>query len=71
MRKPLPDQTLYQPLFSPWLNGDGEFAGLLAELTPYTLVSPDKVWMLIRWPAKLCCYPVVSRNAAFTWAARR
>jgi O-methyltransferase len=46
MRKPLPDAALYQPLFSPWLAGDGEFATLLAELTPFTVVSPDRVWML-------------------------
>lgn len=46
MRKPLPDQALYQPLFSPWLSSEGEFAALLAELTPYTVVSPDRVWML-------------------------
>lgn len=46
MRKPLPDQALYQPLFSPWLNSKGEFAAWLAELRPYTVVSPDRIWML-------------------------
>ena len=40
MRKELPDQALYQPLFSPWL-GEGEFGSIKSMVAPYSLVSPD------------------------------
>ena len=45
MRKELPDQALYQPLFSPW-HGEGEFGSIKSMVAPYSLVSPDRVWIL-------------------------
>ncbi len=45
MRKELPDKALYQPLFSPWLGG-GEFGSIISMVSPYSLVSPDRVWIL-------------------------
>ena len=42
----LKDKALYQPLFSQWLYHHGNFAKIMAEITPFTLVSPDRVYML-------------------------
>jgi O-methyltransferase len=48
-RKPgrlsIPDAEFYRPLFSPW-NGYGEFAEFLQLAKPYTLVSPDRLYLL-------------------------
>lgn len=55
MRKSLRDQVLYQPLFSPWLDQSGKFANLMADIKPYTVVSPDRVWILYSL-ARQACY---------------
>ena len=44
-RRNLPDASFYAPLFSPWL-GFGQFGQLLGKITPHTLVSPDRIWIL-------------------------
>ena len=44
-RLSIPDAEFYQPLFSPW-NGYGEFAEYLKVARPYTLVSPDRLYIL-------------------------
>jgi O-methyltransferase len=41
----IPDAEFYTPLFSPW-NGYGEFAEYLKLAKPYTLVSPDRLYVL-------------------------
>jgi len=41
----IPDSEFYTPLFSPW-NGYGEFAEYLKLAAPYTLVSPDRLYVL-------------------------
>jgi O-methyltransferase len=41
----LPDGEFYAPLFSPWL-GYGRFADYHRLAAPYTLVSPDRCWVL-------------------------
>lgn len=46
MRKPLPDQNLYQPLFSPWLEQSGDFSALVARIEPFSVVSRDRIWVL-------------------------
>jgi len=43
--KTLPDRHLYQPLFSPWL-GLGGFDRVMRRLSPYSLVSADRMWVL-------------------------
>ena len=40
----IPDQELYQPLFSPW--NSALFSGRIAECAQWTLVSPDRLWVL-------------------------
>lgn len=45
-RDALPDRSLYQPQFSPWLGDGGEWGAVMAAAKPYTLVSPDRVWIL-------------------------
>ena len=42
---PIPDGEFYQPLFSPW-SGFGDFANYRALAEPYTLVSPDRLYVL-------------------------
>lgn len=49
----IPDAEFYTPLFSPW-NGYGEFAEYLQLAKPFTLVSPDRLYILCS----------VARNAA-------
>jgi len=44
-RRSLPDKELYQPLFSPWLGLPG-FKERMDEIRPYTLVSPERCWVL-------------------------
>lgn len=39
-----PDAEFYAPLFSPWLMP--EFRALMERVTPLTLVSPERCWML-------------------------
>jgi O-methyltransferase len=50
IRKPahsaIPDVGFYTPLFSPW-NGFGEFAEYSKLAKPYTLVSPDRLYVLL------------------------
>ena len=41
----IPDDEFYAPLFSPW-RGYGEFAEYLKLAEPYTLVSPDRLYVL-------------------------
>lgn len=41
----IPDQHLYQPVFSPWLGG-GEFGRFYALAAPKTLVSADRCYVL-------------------------
>lgn len=41
---PPPDEELYNPLFSPWLGK--EFGDLVAPFQEWTLVSPDRLWVL-------------------------
>ncbi len=41
----IPDPEFYAPLFSPW-NGYGDFARYLELAKPYTLVSPDRLYVL-------------------------
>jgi O-methyltransferase len=43
--KEIPDGEFYTPRFSPW-NGYGPFAGYYRLAAPYTLVSPDRCWVL-------------------------
>ncbi|MFO1499629.1 MAG: TylF/MycF/NovP-related O-methyltransferase [Verrucomicrobiota bacterium] len=42
---PIPDLSFYRPFFSPWL-GYGAFAGLYKEAAPFTLVPPERCWVL-------------------------
>lgn len=42
----VPDIDLYRPLFSPW-EGLPEFRRHFDRIRPYTLVSPDRCWMLL------------------------
>lgn len=42
----IPDKEFYAPLFSPWL-GYGEFAKYYEIAQPYTLVSPDRIHVLL------------------------
>jgi O-methyltransferase len=42
---PIPDGAFYTPLFSPW-NGFGEFAKYRSLAEPYTVVSPDRLYVL-------------------------
>jgi O-methyltransferase len=44
-RHNLKDKHLYQPMFSPWF-GLEPFTTLYKSITPYTLVSPDRAWIL-------------------------
>ena len=41
----LPDGEFYRPRFSPW-EGFGEFREVMAAVSPHSLVSPDRVWIL-------------------------
>ena len=41
----IPDAGFYRPLFSPWY-GYGEFAEYLKLAEPYTLVSPERLYVL-------------------------
>jgi O-methyltransferase len=43
--KEIPDKNFYSPLFSPWL-GYGGFAHLYQLAQPYTLVSPDRCYVI-------------------------
>jgi O-methyltransferase len=43
-RANLPDADLYDPVFAPWRSP--EFSRLYAGILPYTLVSPDRCWIL-------------------------
>ena len=40
-----PDGEFYRPLFSPWL-GYGAFSEVMAQVSPHSLVSPDRLWVL-------------------------
>lgn len=42
----IPDAAFYTPLFSPW-NGYGEFAEYLELANPYSLVSRDRLFVLL------------------------
>lgn len=42
----IPERELYVPLFSPWLAQSGEFGELLRRARPFSLVSPDRLWIL-------------------------
>jgi O-methyltransferase len=44
-RNGIPDARFYQPVFSPWL-GYGEFAAYHERARPFTLVSPDRCYLL-------------------------
>ena len=52
----IPDASLYRPVFSPWL-GSGDFADVIKRISPYSLVSADRLWVLLslarqaRWVA--------------------
>lgn len=41
----IPDHHLYRPVYSPWL-GEGEFGVLRDEVQRFSLVSPDRLWVL-------------------------
>lgn len=41
-------QSLYQPLYSPWLEQDGEFGAYYRIARPRTLVSADRCYVLYR-----------------------
>ncbi len=41
----VPDVDLYRPLFSPW-DGLKGFREIYEQVRPYTLVSPDRCWIL-------------------------
>jgi O-methyltransferase len=41
----IPDAAYYAPFFSPWL-GYGDFGALVDEVTPYTINSPDRLYVL-------------------------
>lgn len=42
----IPERELYVPLYSPWLAQSGEFSDLLRRVRPYSLVGPDRLWIL-------------------------
>lgn len=42
----LPDYHLYNPRYSPWLAKEGEFAETCQLISPYTLVSRDRCYVL-------------------------
>ncbi len=44
LRASLPDADLYEPLFTPWLSP--EFARRYSSISPHTLVSADRCWIL-------------------------
>ena len=44
----VPDLDLYRPLFAPW-EGQEEFKRYYDLVRPHTLVSPDRVWILLRF----------------------
>jgi O-methyltransferase len=41
----LPDHEFYAPYFSPW-NGFGDFKGVMAEVSPHTVVTPESMYVL-------------------------
>jgi len=41
----IPDAHLYQPIYSPWL-GTGAFGAIRDRASRFTLVSPDRLWIL-------------------------
>lgn len=41
----IPDHQLYKPIFSPWL-GDGSFGAIRDRVSEFSLVSPDRLWIL-------------------------
>src|SRR4051812_21860933 len=41
----IPDPHLYRPTFSPWL-GEGAFGELRDAVAKFSLVSPDRLWVL-------------------------
>lgn len=41
----IPNHDLYKPVFSPWL-GQGEFGEIRDFISRFSLVSPDRAWML-------------------------
>jgi O-methyltransferase len=45
--QPVPDAHLYQPLYAPW-EGQTEFDALYREVQPWTLVSRDRCYMLLK-----------------------
>lgn len=56
LKQGLPDQQFYRPLFSPWL-GFGGFDAVMAAMSPYTLVSRDRAWMLHTLARQACHLP--------------
>jgi O-methyltransferase len=49
----LKDAEFYQPRFSPWL-GLGDFKTLMAAVSPYSLVSADRIWVLHSLARQAC-----------------
>jgi len=41
----VPDEHYYRPVFSPWL-GHGDFGAIVERVSPFSLVSPDRLWTL-------------------------
>ena len=54
--KGLPDGAFYTPLFSPW-NGFGDFFDYYLPAQPYTLVSPDRCYILLSFARQSCRLP--------------
>ena len=41
----IPDHQLYQPVYYPWLGG-GAFGKICSDIAAFSLVSPDRLWVL-------------------------
>jgi O-methyltransferase len=52
-RGTLPDQEFYTPLFSPW-KGFGDFKGVMAAVSPHSVVSRDRIYILYTLAQQAC-----------------
>lgn len=52
----LRDREFYTPRFSPW-KGFGEFKAVINAVSPYSLVSSDRVWVLYTLAQQACHLP--------------
>lgn len=52
----IPDAHLYRPTYSPWL-GEGPFGAIRDRASRFTLVSPDRLWVLYCLARNALLYP--------------